>query len=69
LLGLTPHLKADEVSEQELRHLVSSHEELTPGERRVLTERAFASHRLTPRSTRVKVADSIANKEGQSRDH
>jgi putative hemolysin len=46
LLGIDPHAKADEVSEEELRDLVSSHEELTPEERRVLTDVFTATDRV-----------------------
>ena len=46
VLGIDPHLKADEVSEEELRDLVSSHEELTPEERRVLTDVFTATDRV-----------------------
>jgi putative hemolysin len=46
VLGIDPHLKADEVSEEELRDLVSSHEELTPEERRVLTDVLTATDRV-----------------------
>jgi putative hemolysin len=46
VLGIDPHVKADEVSEEELRDLVSSHEELTPEERRVLTDVFTATDRV-----------------------
>ncbi|MGH4008236.1 MAG: hemolysin family protein [Pseudonocardiaceae bacterium] len=46
LLGIDPHAKADEVSEEELRDLVGSHEELTPEERRVLTDVFTATDRV-----------------------
>lgn len=46
LLGIDPHAKTDEVSEEELRVLVSSHEELTPEERRVLTDVFAATDRV-----------------------
>ena len=46
LLGVDPHAKSDEVSEEELRDLVSSHEELTPEERRVLTDVFIATDRV-----------------------
>ncbi|MGH3802744.1 MAG: hemolysin family protein [Pseudonocardiaceae bacterium] len=46
VLGIDPHAKADEVSEEELRDLVSSHEELTPEERRVLTDVFTATDRV-----------------------
>ena len=37
-LGVDPHAKAQQVSEQELRELVGSHDQLTVEERRVLTD-------------------------------
>ncbi len=46
LLGIDPHAKTDDVSEEELRVLVSSHEELTPEERRVLTDVFAATDRV-----------------------
>lgn len=46
VFGIDPHIKADEVSEEELRDLVSSHEELTPEERRVLTDVFTATDRV-----------------------
>ncbi|MGH3900252.1 MAG: hemolysin family protein [Pseudonocardiaceae bacterium] len=46
LLGIDPHAKTDEVSEAELRVLVGSHEELTPEERRVLTDVFTATDRV-----------------------
>jgi putative hemolysin len=46
LLGMDPHAKADAVSEAELRDLVGSHEELTPEERRVLTDVFTATDRV-----------------------
>ncbi len=46
LLGVDPRAKADEVSEEELRDLVGSHEELTPEERRVLTDVFTATDRV-----------------------
>ncbi|MGH3786305.1 MAG: hemolysin family protein [Pseudonocardiaceae bacterium] len=46
LLGVDPHVKGDEVSEEELRDLVSSHEELTPEERQVLTDVFIATDRV-----------------------
>ncbi|MGH3897099.1 MAG: hemolysin family protein, partial [Pseudonocardiaceae bacterium] len=46
LLGIDPQAKADEVSEEELRDLVGSHEELTPEERRVLTDVFTATDRV-----------------------
>jgi putative hemolysin len=45
-LGIDPHVKADEVSEEELRDLVGSHEELTPEERQVLTDVFTATDRV-----------------------
>lgn len=46
LLGIDPHAKTGDVSEEELRVLVSSHEELTPEERRVLTDVFTATDRV-----------------------
>ncbi|MFN2496131.1 MAG: hemolysin family protein [Pseudonocardiaceae bacterium] len=46
LLGIDPHAKADEVSEEELRDLVGGHEELTPEERQVLTDVFTATDRV-----------------------
>ncbi|HEU0090413.1 MAG TPA: hemolysin family protein [Pseudonocardiaceae bacterium] len=46
LLGINPDDKADEVSEEELRDLVGGHEELTPEERRVLTDVFTATDRV-----------------------
>ncbi len=46
LLGIDPHAKADDVSEEELRVLVGSHEELTLEERRVLTDVFAATDRV-----------------------
>jgi putative hemolysin len=46
LLGIDPHAKTDDVSEEELRVLVGSHEELTPEERRVLTDVFAATDRV-----------------------
>jgi putative hemolysin len=46
LLRVDPHAKADEVSEEELRDLVSTHAELTPEERRVLTDVFNATDRV-----------------------
>jgi putative hemolysin len=46
VLGIDPHVKTEEVSEKELRELVSSHEELTPEERRVLTDVFTATDRV-----------------------
>jgi putative hemolysin len=46
LLGIDPHAKTDDVSEEELRVLVSNHEELTPEERRVLTDVFTATDRV-----------------------
>ena len=45
LLGLDPHAGADEVSEEELRDLVGSHRDLTPEERRVLSDVFSATDR------------------------
>lgn len=46
LLRIDPHAKADEVSEEELRDLVGSNEELTAEERRVLTDVFTATDRV-----------------------
>ncbi|HEY2764425.1 MAG TPA: hemolysin family protein [Pseudonocardiaceae bacterium] len=46
LLGIEPGSRADEVSEEELRDLVGGHEELTPEERRVLTDVFIATDRV-----------------------
>jgi putative hemolysin len=46
LLGVDPSAKAGEVSEEELRDLVGSHEELTVEERRVLTDVFTATDRV-----------------------
>jgi putative hemolysin len=46
VLGIDPNVKPDEVSEEELRDLVSSHEELTPEERQVLTDVFTATDRV-----------------------
>jgi putative hemolysin len=46
VLGIDPQVKAEEVSAEELRDLVSSHEELTPEERRVLTDVFTATDRV-----------------------
>lgn len=46
VLGIDPQAKADEVSEEELRDLVGSHEELTLEERRVLTDVFTATDRV-----------------------
>jgi putative hemolysin len=46
LLGIDPNAKAGEVSEEELRDLVGSHEELTAEERRVLTDVFTATDRV-----------------------
>jgi putative hemolysin len=46
VFGIDPHTKVDDVSEEELRDLVSSHEELTPEERRVLTDVFTATDRV-----------------------
>ena len=46
LLGIDPHAKAGAVSEEELRDLVGSHEELTVEERRVLTDVFTATDRV-----------------------
>jgi putative hemolysin len=46
LLGIDPHARTEEVSEEELRDLVGSHEELTPEERRVLTDVFTATDRV-----------------------
>jgi putative hemolysin len=46
LLGVDPNAKAGEVSEEELRDLVGSHEELTVEERRVLTDVFTATDRV-----------------------
>jgi len=45
LLGLDPHAGGDEVSEEELRDLVGSHRDLTPDERRVLSDVFSATDR------------------------
>jgi len=45
LLGLDPHAGADQVSEEELRDLVGSHGDLTPEERRVLSDVFSATDR------------------------
>ena len=45
LLGLDPHAGGDEVSEEELRDLVGSHRDLTPDERRVLSDAFSATDR------------------------
>ena len=55
LLGIDPHARSDEVSEEELRDLVGGHEELTPEERRVLSDVFTATDRvlrevMTPRT-------------------
>lgn len=46
LLGVNPDAKAEEVSEEELRDMVGSHEQLTPEERRVLTDVFTATDRV-----------------------
>jgi putative hemolysin len=46
VLGIDPNIRPDEVSEEELRDLVSSHEELTPEERQVLTDAFTATDRV-----------------------
>ncbi|MGH3931755.1 MAG: hemolysin family protein [Pseudonocardiaceae bacterium] len=46
LLGINPDAKTDEVSEEELRDLVGGHQELTPEERRVLTDVFTATDRV-----------------------
>ena len=46
LLGIDPRARAEELTEEELRDLVGSHEELTPEERRVLTDAFTATDRL-----------------------
>jgi putative hemolysin len=46
LLGIDPNATAGEVSEEELRDLVGSHEELTAEERRVLTDVFTATDRV-----------------------
>ncbi|MGH3913393.1 MAG: hemolysin family protein [Pseudonocardiaceae bacterium] len=46
LLGINPDSKTDEVSEEELRDLVGGHQELTPEERRVLTDVFTATDRV-----------------------
>ncbi|WP_214367663.1 hemolysin family protein [Pseudonocardia sp. H11422] len=46
LLGIDPHARADEVSEEELRDLVGSSEELTAEERRVLADVFTATDRV-----------------------
>ncbi|MGH3796601.1 MAG: hemolysin family protein [Pseudonocardiaceae bacterium] len=46
LLGIEPNARAEEVSEEELRDLVGGHEELTPEERRVLTDVFTATDRV-----------------------
>lgn len=46
LLGINPDDKTDEVSEEELRDLVGGHQELTPEERRVLTDVFTATDRV-----------------------
>jgi putative hemolysin len=45
LLGIDPRAKGDEVTEEELRDLVAIHEELTPEERRVLSDVFTATDR------------------------
>lgn len=45
LLGLDPHAGGEEVSEEELRDLVGSHRDLTPDERRVLSDVFAATDR------------------------
>jgi len=46
LLGINPDAKTDDVSEEELRDLVGGHQELTPEERRVLTDVFTATDRV-----------------------
>jgi putative hemolysin len=46
LLGVDPHATGGTVSEEELRVLVGSHEQLTPEERRVLTDVFTATDRV-----------------------
>ena len=46
LLGINPDAKADEVSEEELRDLIGGHEELSPEERRVLSDVFTATDRV-----------------------
>jgi putative hemolysin len=46
LLRVDPHAEADEISEEELRDLVGSHEQLTVEERRVLTDVFRAADRV-----------------------
>ena len=46
LLGLDPHAGGEDVSEEELRDLVGGHRDLTPDERRVLSDVFSATDRL-----------------------
>jgi putative hemolysin len=46
LVGIDPHARTAQVSEEELRDLVGSHEELTPEERRVLADVFTATDRV-----------------------
>ncbi|HEY2724104.1 MAG TPA: hemolysin family protein [Pseudonocardiaceae bacterium] len=46
MLGIDPDEKAEALSEEELRDLVGTHEELTPEERRVLTDVFTATDRV-----------------------
>lgn len=65
LLGGDPTATSEEVSKDELRHIVTSHEELSEDERRILTD-VFAATRSTvkevmrPRGDVVFIADTVA---------